>query len=367
MSVALAKTYSLPTQHIKSYLEREHWSLVNENDRWIVFQSDHPVDIALPKDTLAPDYHVYVEHALKTLSSASGQPLDTIVNAILRYDRTKYDLDILRARLMAHVYRSSLALRVATNFIAGLRLFLISATDPEVRDPKPWYEKAGSNPGDVLDEIQFGHTFASSFGFSIESPVKTPTNMFEPPLQRRVMQRIARGMIATEKAVMMENESPLVEGYETGFNANMCDAILSMSDDYDMEMVYTIEWSQKYPVADDLKAVSSVSISRDHFELLKVASAQLKNIKPEFVTVEGHIVSLRSPHNPQSEDADERRVTVAWEMENAKSRKIVVPLERDEYLEAISAHKDNKRLSVKGYIRSSDRQLAEPSDFKIIG
>ena len=366
MSTALATTYTFPTQQIKSYLEHENWSLVNENERWIVFQGNHPVDIALPKDISAPDYHVYVEHALKTLSSASGQPLDIIVNDILRYDRTKYDLDILRARLMAHVYRSSLALRAATNFISGLRLFLISATDSEVRDQKPWYEKAGSNPGDVLDEVRFGHTFASSFGFSIESPVKTPTHMFEPPLQRRVMERIARGMIATEKAAMMENESPLVEGYESGFNANMCDAILSMSDDYDIEIVYAIEWSQKHPVADDLKAVSSVSIGRDHFELLKVASAQLKNIKPEFVTVAGNIVNLRSPDNPQSEEDVERKVTVEGVLDSGKSRRIDVPLQRDEYQKALSAHWNSKMVSVKGYIVGRDRQLYDPQDFKII-
>ena len=38
MSDFLDVLYTLPLHQFKSYLEFEKWTLVNENDRWIVFE-----------------------------------------------------------------------------------------------------------------------------------------------------------------------------------------------------------------------------------------------------------------------------------------------------------------------------------------
>ncbi|MCY4538589.1 MAG: hypothetical protein OXE52_10215 [Chloroflexi bacterium] len=363
MSTTLAKARTFPTHQIKSYLERERWSLINENERWIIFQGDHPVDIALPKDISAPDYHVYVEHALKTLSSATGKTPDAIVNDILRYDRDIFDL-----RITENADPNSTPLRLAFKAISGLKQLFVCAADSEVKDAKPYYPRDGSNPRRILDEIRFGHTFSGSFGYSVESPIKTQTNMFMAPLPQRVMERIVIGLATTDKATKMQDVTPLIDGYETGFSANMCDAILSMSDDHSMAIEFSIKWSKKRKyVPDDLKEINSVNIQQNHFEYLKSASNLLRDIQPEFVTVEGTVASLKSPKGPQSADDVDRNVTIKWEMEEGKTRTIVVALETNEYAEAWSAHWDNRLVSVKGYIQGSERLLSEPRDFKVIG
>jgi hypothetical protein len=355
-----------PLERTVSYLKSEGWELVSNNDRWYVFEGYEDIDgdafeIILSKNISSPDFRLYFQQTLDILSSLTDKTPEMITAEILRYDR-----DIFDSRITENADVCSVPFRSTIKAITGLKQLFVCATDSEERDSLPYYSKVGSNPAGILDEVRFGHTFSGSFGYSVESPVKTQTDMFKAPLQRRVMERIARGLATTEKAASMENEKPLVEGYAIGFSANMCDAIVSMSDDHNMEIEYSIKWSKKLPVAEDVRSLHSVIIQRHHFECLQAASEKLKYMQPEFVTVAGRIVSLRSPHNPQSEDADERRVTVAWDLEDGKSRMVVVPLERDEYLEAISAHKDNKLLSVKGYIRGSERQLAEPSNFKII-
>ncbi len=355
-----------PLERTVSYLKSEGWDLVSNNDRWYVFEGYEDIDgdafeIILSKNISSPDFRLYVQQTLDILSSLTNKTPEMITREILLFDR-----DIFNSHITENADRSSVPLNSAYRAISGLKQLFVCATDSEERDHLPYYPKVGSNPGGILDEVRFGHTFSGSFGYSVESPVKTQTNMFKAPLQRRVMERIARGLATTERAACMENETPLVEGYETGFSANMCDAILSMSGDYDMAIEYSIKWSKKLPVAEDVRSLHSVIIQRRHFECLRAASEKLKYMRPEFVTVEGRIVSLRSPHNPQSEDADQRRVTVEWDLGDGKSRKVVVPLEKDEYLEAIAAHKNNRPLSVKGYIRGTERQLTDPSDFRII-
>ena len=362
----IAKSHQPPLEYIVSYLKSEGWKLVTDNERWYVFEGCEDSDgdafeIILSRNNQTPDYALYIQQAVDILASLTDTSPEKITKDILRHDR-----DIFNSRITENADLNSTPLRLAIKVISGLKQLFICATDSEERDSKPFYQRTGTNPGRVLDEVRFGHTFSGSFGYSVESPVKTQTDLFKPPLQRRVMERIVRGLATTDQAAKMQDVQPLVDGYETGFSANMCDAILSMSEDHNIPIEYSIEWSRIINVSKDLRAIDSVNIQRHHFEYLQSASARLKDIQPEFVTIEGPIVNLRSPNDPQSEDDFDRKVTILWDLEQEKSRKLVVHLSRDEYLEAIEAHKQGRLISVKGYILGSKRQLSEPREFKIL-
>ena len=361
MSNKTAQVYELPLDCIKSYLKDADWTVINENEKWLVFGGHESSDIAWPKNTLAPDYCVYVDQALNTLSALEGKAPDSIANDILRQDR-----DVLNTRVSKNVDLTSISLRTAMQIMSGLQKLFVTATDSEERKSKPFYHRSGANPGGVLDEVRFGHTFSGSFGYSVESPVKTQTDMFKPPLQRRVMERIARGLANTEEAAQLQDVQPLVDGYLTGFSANVCDALLGMSDDYNVAIHYSISWSKKILAPEELRTNPSISLRREHFEYLKQASDLLKEIKPEFVTVEGHVINLRSPSNPQSEEDIERKITIKWERDDGTSRNVMVLLTPDEYSEAWSAHWETRMISVNGYIQGSARDLADPSDFKVL-
>lgn len=356
-----------PLEQTVSYLKSEGWTLVSNNERWYVFEGYEDIDgeafeIILSKNDSTPDYRLYIQQTLDIVSSLTDKTPETIAGEILRYDR-----DIFYSRITENVDPSSTPLSSAFKAIAGLKQLFVASYASEERGSQPFYSNIGANSSKILDAVRFGHTYPGSFGYSVESPVNTQIDMFKPPLPQRVIERIVRGLATTDKATKIPDVAPLLEGYETGFNANMCDAILNLSNDHSKAIEFRIKWSKKRRnLPEGLEAIKSVNIQQHHFELLQEASEKLKYTQPEFVTVEGRIVGLRSPHNPQSEDADERKVTVEWDLEDGNTRNVVVPLEKDEYLEALSAHKDNKSLSVNGYIRGTERQLTDPSDFKII-
>lgn len=357
-----------PLERTVSYLKSEGWDLVSNNDRWYVFEGYENIDgdsfeIILSKNVSSPDFRLYIQQTLDILASLTNKTPEIIAAEILRYDR-----DIFDSRITENADSSSTPLRLAFTAISGLKQLFVSATASEEKDSQPYYSNIGANSSKILDEVRFGHTFSGSFGFSVESPVKTPRDMFKPPLERRVMERIAKGLVATDKAAKMQNVRPLVDGYETGFSANMCEAILSMSNDHSIPIEYSIRWSNKdiEKVAEEAKEFNSLYMRQHHFERLLEASEQLRHIRPEFVTVEGNIVNLRSPSDPQSEESVERKIRIKWEPAGKDSRTVEVILEREEYLEAISAHRNNRWISVKGYIRGSERKLSEPRDFKIV-
>ena len=68
------------------------------------------------------------------------------------------------------------------------------------------------------------------------------------------MERIYKGLAATDKAVNMGDMSILTEGYTTGLNANMCTAILNLAGDKSDPIEYSFKWSKKIKVSDELAA-----------------------------------------------------------------------------------------------------------------
>ncbi|MDE2749991.1 MAG: hypothetical protein OXI34_13605 [Chloroflexota bacterium] len=370
-----APVYDLPVEHIASYLQFQGWELAHQNRRWLVFHgrkstSGDPFEIVLPRDIDESDYRFYVGQAIKILSSLNRQTPATTANDILRYDLNKYDRDIFNIRILDNADMSSIPLRLAHKAIAGLQELFASATISEEKKPRPYFPRVRSNPSKILDMIRFGHTFSGSFGYSVESPVKiqNPGQQDMFPLQRRVLERIVRGLVNADKAAKDQKVEPLLDGFEFGFSANMCDAILGISDDHNKVAIeYSIEWSNEIVVAEDLRTFKGVYIQQDHLEFLAQASEIMRQVQPELVTIEGHIVNLRSPDDPQSEADVDRKVTVEWNKDDGTTRKVVVKLDKEQYNEALTAHKYNRLLSVTGLIEDTERELCMPRDFKIIG
>ena len=120
MSELAHRLYTLPLHHIKSYLELEKWTLVNENDRWIVFEDDDAVELAIPKKRQASDFTMYVDHMLKILSFAQDKEPDTVADDILTFD-----LDVLGTILNDSEGANSISMRSADAYFAELKQLLI--------------------------------------------------------------------------------------------------------------------------------------------------------------------------------------------------------------------------------------------------
>lgn len=373
--------YNLPLGHITSYLKSEGWELVSDNERWYVFEGcedidGDPFEIVLPKNINAPDYRTYVQHTVNILSSLKDKAPQTIADDILLYDR-----DVLMIRILENVDTTSIPIHLASKQIPALKQLIAHAAslEQDENDDKSHFQTA-STADEMVRHYRFGHTFSGSFGYRIESPIKGSVHfqrdMFKDkpiailPPERRIMERIIKGLATTEEAVKLRDVKPLIKGGDKGFNAKMCDAILKMSDEQKEPIEYRIKWSNKIHVSNDLKHVKIVRMQRRHFEYLETASKQMKvkELEPESVTIEGRIIDLHSSDDPKSEEARDRSITVQWHQGRGRPRNVRITLQKDDYIKAIQAHGDWKIISVDGIMqrKGSQWQLSEPREFKIL-
>ena len=166
MSNESQKLCKLPLHHIRSYLELEEWSLVNENARWLVYENKNSAEIALPKNTKAPDYHVYVGHILKKLSRTQDKDPESVADDIL-----SYDLDIFGVIVDRTEYISSIPMRNATVVFSELRQLISYSATSDLK-AEPYFKNIPEKARKMLDHFQFGHTVRGSFGYRIESKIK---------------------------------------------------------------------------------------------------------------------------------------------------------------------------------------------------
>jgi len=373
MNAVLDSLYMLPLHHFKSYLECERvWSLVNENDRWIVYEDSDAIELAIPKNRLASDYQMNIDHFLKTLSFVQDIEPEAVADDIM-----SYDLDVFGAILDHSDGATSISMRSADTYFAELKQLLIYSASSEEKK-EPFFRTTLPKARKLLDHFHFGHTVRGSFGYRIESKIKAESlvqfDLFsdEPmpivPLERKVLERIYNGLDSTERAVNTGDMSILTEGYDSGLNANMCTAILNMAGDGNDTIEYNFKWSKRIPVSEKMTAGPKIQIGRDHLECLEDASEQLYRQNPACVSIEGLVTDLSSKGDPESEELGGRSITIQRLTSEGRSQKVNVVLDRDAYLAAIRAHRDWKTVGVQGYLeyKSSKWRLTNPEGFKIL-
>ena len=366
----------LPVQDLASYLQVQGWELAHQNRRWLIFHgrksaSGDPFEIILPRDIEEYDYRLYIGQAVKILSSLNKQTPATTVNEILLYDR-----DVLKIRVCdtAIDYISKQTPRIKS---------LIRHSANSERNLKPhfdpsYYSKAAT---EMVDHFRLLQTINGETSYHVESRVgeketfqrllplnDRPDPGDKLPLERRVMERIATGLVTLDQVARTGDVQSIIDGYTDGFNANMCDAILALSKYSSAPIRYSVKWSKKIDASVGVKVVRNVEIARRHCEYLKSASDKLKELKPEFQLIRGRVIGLSSLGDPQSEEVDKRSVVVLWEHGRGRPRKLHINLDRSDYMNAIKAHKEWASIAVEGTTlkRRSGWELADPHNFKTV-
>ncbi|MCY3781757.1 MAG: hypothetical protein OXG78_15690 [Chloroflexi bacterium] len=370
-----AALYALPTDHIKSYLLRSGWNIVNTNDRCYVFEGyadidDNPFEIVLPLSCSAPDYPIYVEHTVRILSALADKSPETIANEILLFDR-----DLLMIKV------DERSVDDAATYTPRIKGLIGHAANSE-SDLRPYFARYNSAAKRMLDHFEISRKHNGGASYLVESQVgevmpyqrELIPNRPDPgrklPLERRVMERISTGFITVEKAKRQHDVQPLVSGFADGFNANMCDALLKMYEQSAAPIQYSVQWSKNLPISRGVKVVKNFVIERQHIEYLRMASDFLKEWTPQLQRIKGLVIGLSSLVDPQSDevDDDDRSIIVLWDHGRGRPRRLRINLGKKDYLKAIKAHSDWSTISVDGEAlqRRSGWELVDPHDFKII-
>ena len=372
MNVAV---YELSAEYISSYLQHSGWQLVNRNDRCYVFEGyedvdDNPFEIVLPINDSAPDYPIYVEHTIRILSALTDKSPSSVANELVLFDRDLLTIDV-----------DSRSVDNAAMQMPPIKRLIGHSANME-RSLKPYFNQYYLEARKMLKHFEIRHTHNGNVSYQIESQVgekeayqtvlldDVPNPGAKLPLERRVMERIATGLITVGTAARERDVQPLIEGYADGFNANMCSAILEISKHSPRPVQYSVSWSNKLPVSQGVRDAKNILIERPHIEYLKRACDKLKKRKPEFQRIEGRVIGLSSLDDPQSDDVDnnERSIVVLRTDRRGSGRKLWINLGKDDYITAHTAHIDWKTISVDGLAieRRSGWQLADPHEFKIL-
>lgn len=352
---------NIPVGNFVKYLRRYAWEPAKPYKKGIqVFQgpldnNGEPLEIVLPDDERSPDKEMYTASALNLLSVLNNQTPEDIAQQIQRYD-----YDVLRIRNLYNGIHETIDLPIAAMQVFSIKQLLAYAACGE-GEPLPYFRSVSKRASRIVKEFQFAHTFPGSFGFAIESPVGDQQELpllsnreaiqiyTIPPIERRVMERLVRGLLSLQQALLRHEPSFIARAYSAGLNANMCRAMLQMSDRHKISMEYKISWSPKIPPSNDITNIDTIILDGEAYSYLSEALTELKAIPPEKTTIMGNITGLISRDDPMGSDDTPRLVMIRGiNRKDGNPISVGVILSIEDYKLAIDAHMNWKMIEISG-------------------
>ena len=194
-----------------------------------------------------------------------------------------------------------------------------------------------------------------------------------PPLERRAIHRLARGLRTIETAIQEGDPSKIVQGYKAGLNANACEEIAAIVEvtnvgDVKFEIVFSPEWG----IPPEFISKSDFEIDRERgVDIIKSAARELRVVNYEKMrTIIGKIRTLHSMEIPSDlfSITGSQDVVVEWLSEEFGRKNVWVSLDPEEYLQAVEAHKAGRDVSVTGELEQAGRwRLENPRNFTLLG
>jgi hypothetical protein len=359
--MSVEKVDGLHLNKFVSFLREKGWQEASHpNSHITVFRGKPSTEfegetVVLPATEEMADFWDRVWQALHTVAEIEKKPVAQLLQTILTRG-----IDVIRARVEFNSAPSGLSLEDAGKVVPLLRNFVGYAACVQ-SEPSAFFAKASGIARSFAEHCRFGHTFRGSFGFTIECPIPVSADMPLPtmeglvqatPFERQVIERITRGYEAISHAVAQGNTAPLINNYQTGLNANLCEVLVEIFDALEGKPVeFSTSWAPEIPPSQDLRNSPSMTLEIKAYEVLKAAARELEKVaQPLDTTIMGKIVVLRSEESPSDGEQVEfqRMITMYWEIETNNFVKIRVPLSPAEYRYACDAHKDGKRIKVTG-------------------
>jgi len=249
---------------IKRFLRARGWERIEQlNDNLLLYKGPYddtkrPVSIALPATANAIDNKQMIATALNLLAAIEDRSIQEVSEEIANLGS-----DFLRPKIISPSNAYSLPLMEIKSTIDNLtNLIKYSACMEE--DNQPYFSKSKRIGRIMAEKCRFGQTFIGSFGMSIEMPIPPPSSDVskQVPFERRLMERIARGLMTIQNAVKEADPKILTGDLQRGFNANLYESIQKLIEVVpNGQMEFSFSWSVEYPLAEDLKSSSRLRFS----------------------------------------------------------------------------------------------------------
>ncbi|MFN8468282.1 MAG: hypothetical protein U0X20_22170 [Caldilineaceae bacterium] len=387
-SPVLSKQY---LGNLVEYLKLTGWQ-EQRNPRWFEFfgpadSEGNPLLLVLPRTAEATDTETYIWKAVNLLSALSGETEETTARRV-----EYYYSDVFVVRNLETGSSASISLELADTQITELKRLVAFAARSE-REPRPYFQYGSPSVKMMIEPFRFGHTLRQSFGLTVEAPILHDRELYvsdvstsqlpllhqvedvapevqivRPPLERRIIERIMRGLITTYRASQDKSMSAIVNGYGSGFNGNMCDAVVRIGKD-EGPIEYRVLWSPKVEVAEDVIQHPLVRLDDMGYTLLGQAALEMKSLQPEVKRIRGIVTHIGSNIPPLSETDQGRQVIIKWiRDDSSRTSTIIVPLNKEQYLLAHDAHMKWATVLVTGIVvrEGNSFRLIDATDFEVL-
>lgn len=355
------------------YLIHKKWTQEQlRNDVSLFTDKDGEIEIVLRRSNDDANSDQQIMLAIKTLSDYYDKPADSIAKRV-----SNLLSDRISGRIPNEFVRNdSIPLETASEYVTQMRKFLSSTATTELSGER-FFQRTLKEAKEYADECRFGHTFKGSFGFVIRSPVTpndSPTfdEMEEKiPLGRRVIERVALGFEAVQRATKAEDVSKISSDSDA-LSANMCDALADIFDKteiskFNFEIDYSPEWKRHQSVGTPRK----FKLEKRSVDLLRSASKTLKVPPREReIQIVGLIRRMSTDAIPSNVDdgVSEREIEINWASSEKEVVKVKVKISPDDYLKAVDAHKQGQAVSIVGKLptEGKTRTLNEASSLTVV-
>ena len=337
---------------LKSYLHRRGWKQYAANgEKWQIFRLDvdlnQSLELILPGNESFIDFRERIQQSIEALSQIEDRPVSEILSGLV-----VENADSVKMRLQIPGSASSLPIDDASRHIKAIRnLFLYSGCS-EIKS-SPHFEHPMPAAQEFLGNFEFCHTFRGSFGFEVSSTIikeQEDRDLFELPVSRRIVERIARGLLALDSAVRSDDPDILISSYERALNARMCDALAQIGLGGELNFGIDIDWATILEPSEDVVSFRGITVGEAQVSMLSYASEKLKIVEPTAQQVSGRVVNLHCIANP-SEGSARRTVAIKVDHSDHGLIEVRLALGPDSYLRALKAHSEGRELIAFGQLQ----------------
>lgn len=361
---------SLGIADITPYLKDTGWQLI-KREPFFVFEGskdddNNPIQIVLPRGHDLDDIHRRIAETISLLSAIENRSPYEVIRSIKGLNK---DIVFFKPKT------NDIPLEKAASYIRKIRQFFNYGASVEA-EPRKSFTKSTKEGREFVEKSCFlGHTIKGSFGFTIETTLlpRSQITLYGeketqvPPFERRVIERLARGIKYAQESVMEGNPDILINSYEIGLNANMCDALSDIIEEFNnIETEFYISWSHSYEPDEKLKDIRVILDSKTQNYLNSASKSLSGASESENVTLFGKIIELKRPYDSNGDDVPEGENHIVIRDESEKNVSIL--LDEIDYKNACDAHRDKKNVSIQGTLEKKGKfwVLRGSYNFKII-
>ena len=272
------------------------------------------------------------------------------------------------------VVNESITLPTAKGYVTDVERMLRSAATVEITK-SAFYGRVrtgqrNTQTAAVLDILSREASASRSKSPVAEKPEQLIPDLEEnPPYERLVIERFARGVRAAVQAVDTDNLDLLVHGYDKAFNANACEVFADLiSETSPRGLNIGFAFSPEWRVSPDLQGNVEFRVDARHAVVTREAAKKMRAApfsSPE--TIKGRIIHLHNEADPSDliETAGEREIVVKYDSKDLDVIEVHVELSPEQYQRAYAIHGRGQEIELSGTLERKGRDwvLIGVSDF----